>query len=210
MTCMVTNLPRLIKGATALAFAITVTTSAYAHSGHKADDADIQTKELVDVAEHDRARSYFSDTVLKTHTGEDVRFYSDVLEGHTVVISFIFTSCEDACPLINKQLEMVQKEIGARMGDDIRFVSISVDPENDTPEVLSEYRQRFNASPGWIFLTGDAEAVDTVGEKLGQVFEREAHLTGLLVGNTNTARWRKIPSYLPPNVISAQVLDIAG
>ena len=139
-----------------------------------------------------------------------MRFYSDILEGKTVVVSFIFTSCEDACPLINQNLEKIQARLGERMGDDVLFVSISVDPETDTPAVLNTYRNKFDAGDGWLFLTGSTENVSLVSEKLGQVFEKEAHLTALLIGNTETARWRKVPAYLPDNVIASQVIDIAN
>ena len=90
------------------------------------------------------------------------------------------------------------------------FVSISVDPETDTPAVLNTYRNKFDAGDGWLFLTGSTENVSLVSEKLGQVFEKEAHLTALLIGNTETARWRKVPAYLPDNVIASQVIDIAN
>lgn len=183
--------------------------TAQAHSAHEEPDDAVETKSVAEAADHDKARAYFTDTVLKTHDGQDLRFYSDILEGKTVVVSFIFTSCEDACPLINQNLEKIQARLGERMGEDIVFVSISVDPETDTPAVMSTYRQEFDAGPGWLFLTGSVENVETVSEKLGQVFEKEAHLTALLIGNTETARWRKVPAHLPDNVIAGQITDIA-
>ncbi|WP_300392639.1 SCO family protein [Henriciella sp.] len=179
------------------------------HSGHAAKIETSETKHVGEVGDHEKARAYFTDTVLKDHNGKDVRFYSDVLQGKTVVVSFIFTSCTDACPLINQNLQKVQARLGERMGEDIAFVSISVDPETDTPEKLNVYRQDFDAGEGWLFLTGDTAAVETVSSKLGQVFEKEAHLTALLIGNTGTARWRKLPAYLPDNVIAGQIIDIA-
>jgi protein SCO1/2 len=147
--------------------------------------------------------------VLKTHDGQNVRFYSDVMEGKTVVISFIFTNCEEACPLINASLQRVQARLGSRLGQDIVFVTITVDPETDTPAVLAKYRKRFKAGDSWLWLTGDTASVEMVSERMGQVFEREAHLTALLVGNTRTARWRKIPAHLSETVLAAQITDIA-
>lgn len=183
--------------------------AAQSHSAHESKDDGVETKTVAEAADHDKARAYFTDTVLKTHDGKDLRFYSDILQGKTVVVSFIFTSCEDACPLINQNLEKIQARLGERMGDDIVFVSISVDPETDTPAVMSSYREEFDAGPGWLFLTGTVENVETVSAKLGQVFEKEQHLTALLIGNTETARWRKVPAYLPDNVIAGQITDIA-
>ena len=183
--------------------------AAKAHSGHTDKSEEIETRRVAAASDQDKARAYFTDTVLKDHNGNDVRFYSDILEGKTVVVSFIFTSCTDACPLINQNLKKIQARLGERMGEDIVFVSISVDPETDTPETLNVYRQDYDAGDGWVFLTGDVAAVETVSSKLGQVFEKEAHLTALLIGNTATARWRKVPAYLPDNVIASQIIDIA-
>ena len=164
---------------------------------------------LPDKGEQARAREYFTDTVLTTHDGRQVKFYSDMLANKTVVISFMFTSCTEACPLINFALQQVQDRIGDRMGKDIVFVSVTVDPTKDTPTVLAQYRKTFNAGKGWTFLTGDQKAIDLVSGRMGQVFERDAHLTALLVGNTKTGQWRKIPPHLPPPNIAAQIKDIA-
>jgi protein SCO1/2 len=183
---------------------------AYAHGGkHDAAASNIETRTITESKEQAKARAYFTDTVLKTHDGQNVRFYSDVMEGKTVVISFIFTNCEEACPLINASLQRVQARLGSRLGQDIVFVTITVDPETDTPAVLAKYRKRFKAGDSWLWLTGDTASVEMVSERMGQVFEREAHLTALLVGNTRTARWRKIPAHLSETVLAAQITDIA-
>lgn len=142
----------------------------------------------------DKARDYFTDTVLVSHTGEEMRFYSDILEDKTVVVNFMFTTCPDACPLINTSIQRVQERLKDRIGKDIYIVSITVDPETDTVKVLDDYRKKYKAMPGWLFLTGTPENLETVGQRMGQVFDKEAHLTALLVGNTKTARWRKIPA----------------
>ena len=186
------------------------------HEGH-ADapapppgEASVETTTIEEAATDERARAYFTDTVLTRHDGVEQRFYSDIMAGKTVVISFTFTTCPDACPLINAQLRKVQDEIGSRLGEDIRFVSITVDPETDTPEVLTAYRRKFRAEDEWAFYTGSPEAIGVVSQKLGNILEKEQHLTNLIIGNVTTARWRKVPSHLPPNVIAAQLLDIAN
>jgi protein SCO1 len=180
-----------------------------AHDNHGAKPTSTQDRTLPDKGEQERAREYFTDTVLVTHDNRRVKFYSDVLANKTVVISFMFTTCTEACPLINHALQQVQARIGDRMGKDIIFVSVSVDPTKDTPAVLADYRKVFQAGKGWLFLTGDQKSIDVVSSRMGQVFERDAHLTALLVGNTKTGQWRKIPPHLPPPNIAAQIKDIA-
>lgn len=182
------------------------------HGGHGAHarQAPASENRTIDVTrEREKAQAYFTDTVLVTHEGKKVRLYSDVLEGKTVVVSFTFTTCDGACPLINSTLSRVQERLKQRMGKDVVFVSITVDPETDTPEVLDGYRKQFNAGKGWTFLTGDAGSIETVSARLGQVFGKEDHLTALLVGNLDTARWRKLPAFLSDAVLAGHISDIA-
>lgn len=183
--------------------------SASAHGvGHGTSDK-VETRDIKASDTDEKAREYFTDTLVTSHTGEKLKFYSDVLEGRTVIVSFMFTSCEDACPLINATLQRIQERLKDRMGKDVFIVSITVDPKVDTPAVLADYRKQFKAGPGWLFLTGSEKNIETVSSKMGQVFEKEAHLTALMVGNTKTARWRKIPAHYSDAVIAEQVKDIA-
>ena len=72
-------------------------------------------------------------------------------------MTFIYTSCPDVCPLLTDKMAQVQDELGPDFGAEVAFVSITVDPEHDTPEVLKEYAETFDADlGGWGFLTGDA------------------------------------------------------
>ena len=90
----------------------------------------------------ERARNYFTDTVLYDQDGRAVRFYSDVLQGNVVVVNFIFTRCTEACPLLTRRMNAVRRDLGDRFGREVRFVSISVDPEFDTPAGAPRVRRR--------------------------------------------------------------------
>jgi len=99
-----------------------------------------------------------SDFTLVDQTGEELS--SRELHGHVWVANMIFTSCPDICPITSSQMANLTRRVPH---DDVRFVSISVDPEVDTPQVLSEYAQRFHADPDrWIFLTGAPDDVHRV------------------------------------------------
>lgn len=181
---------------------------ALGHAGHGKDGDKVETRKISAAAD-DKARDYFTDTVLVSHTGQEMRYYSDVLQGKTVVVNFMFTSCVDACPLINATLQRVQERLKGRVGKDIYIVSVTVDPATDTVKVLADYRKKYKAMDGWLFLTGKAKNIEIVSQKMGQVFEKDAHLTALLVGNTDTGRWRKIPANLSDALIASQIEDIA-
>src|ERR1700757_2675247 len=98
--------------------------------------------------------SYFPDVPLVTQDGNTVHFYSDLLKGKMVVINFIYTKCADSCPMETAKLAQVQRLLGDRVGRDVFFYSISIDPQRDTPAALKAYADKFHAKPGWLFLTG--------------------------------------------------------
>jgi cytochrome oxidase Cu insertion factor (SCO1/SenC/PrrC family) len=102
------------------------------------------------------ARLFFSDRRLVTQEGRDVAFYSDVLKDRVVLVNLVFTHCEDACPTQSVKVAAVQALVGASEPT-LRFVSISVDPERDTPDALAQYAANFRAGPNWTFLTGKQE-----------------------------------------------------
>lgn len=158
-----------------------------------------------------KARNYFTDTVLVDQHGKSRRFYSDVLKDRTVVINFIFTNCGEACPLITHKLVAVKNKSADLFGKPLRFVSISIDPERDTPEALRKFAKKFDAEhPEWVFLTGDKESVMAVVKRLGAYTGSvEAHSTLLLAGNVPAARWRKLKPDLPPEVIAETLQLIA-
>jgi protein SCO1/2 len=96
------------------------------------------------------------------------------LRGKVVAVSFIYTECPDICPMLTQKLVQVQDELGADFGAKVAFVSISLDPEHDTPEVLKDYAQFWGAKPkGWSFLTGSAEAVRDVSRRYGVFFAKK-------------------------------------
>lgn len=143
-------------------------------------------------AGNDVAREYFTDTLLVDQDGREVRFYSDLMAGKVVVINSMFTDCTGSCPVMSKKLQALQEHLGDRVGRDVHLISITVDPERDSPARLKEHAAKFGAGPGWSFLTGSEENVKTVLSKLGQwVEDREAHETVFLIGNDRTGLWKK-------------------
>jgi protein SCO1/2 len=138
------------------------------------------------------AQNYFTDVELTDQDGRKVRFYSDVLKGKTVVVNAFFTTCTSVCPPMNRNMEKIQEALGDRLGRDVLLVSVSVDPEVDTPPRLKEYAKKFHAKPGWMFLTGKKENVDWALYKVGQYVEdKQDHTTVIIIGNEATGLWKK-------------------
>ena len=161
--------------------------------------------------EWERARNYFTDTLLLDQHGKKLRFYSDVLDGKVVVINVMYTGCKGSCPITTKMLTSVRSSVGARFGKDIFFVSISNNPEQDTPQAMTEFAQKQNAEgKGWYFLTGDKQNVDTIVKKLGFFSKDYQEHTALLVaGNTRTGHWIKIKPGTPMTGIVLQLSQLA-
>ncbi len=138
--------------------------------------------------------NYFPNVVLTTQDGKQVHFYDDLLKGKIVVIDLIYTHCVNACPLETARLVQVQKLLGDRVGKDIFFYSISIDPKHDTPKVLKEYAQKFHVGPGWTFLTGKPEDIELVGRKLGlyqdpDPNDPDGHAPTVLIGDEPGGQW---------------------
>jgi len=142
------------------------------------------------------AREYFTDLPLKTHRGEDVRFYSDVLAGKVVLISGFYTNCTTVSPRQNLILSRLQAALGDRLGSEVVIVSITIDPKRDDVEKVAEYAEVFHSGDGWVLLTGKPENVDWVNHKLGQYLEHpEDHKGTYLLGNLATGLWKKAPGH---------------
>lgn len=138
------------------------------------------------------AEKYFTDVVLVNQDGEKMRFYSDLLQGKTVIINSFFATCQGSCLPITRNLEKVQDALGDRLGKDARIISISVDPTVDTPAELKAFGKKFHARPGWYFLTGSKENVEFALKKIGQfVTDKQDHLNIIIIGNERTGLWKK-------------------
>jgi protein SCO1/2 len=89
------------------------------------------------------------------------------LRGKVVVVTFVYANCADTCPLLTAKLVGIQQQLGAD-GARVRFVAITVDPENDTPEALRRYAEGHGAeAPGWMFLTGTEGEIGDVARRYG-------------------------------------------
>jgi protein SCO1 len=138
------------------------------------------------------AHKYFTDVVLLNQNGERMRLYSDLLQNKVVIIDSFFATCKGSCLPMNRNLEKVQEALGDHVGKDVFIISISVDPEVDTPASLKEYAKQLHARPGWYFLTGDKQNVDFALNKLGQyVNDKQDHLNIFIIGNERTGLWKK-------------------
>jgi len=156
--------------------------------------------------------NFFPNVELIDQDGKKMKFYDDMLKDKVVMINFIFTTCQDACPLETAKLRQVQERLGDRVGRDVFMYSISITPEHDTPEVLKEYSESFHVGPGWKFMTGKAADIEMLRKKLGLEDDEkreagEGHGMSMIVGNEKTGVWMKRSSFDNPKVLAKVVSE---
>jgi protein SCO1 len=158
---------------------------------------------------------YFPNVPLVTQDGKIVRFYDDLLKGKAVAINLIYTHCTASCPLETAKLAQVQRLLGDRVGKDVFFYSISIDPSRDTPEVLKAYAHKFHVGPGWLFLTGKEEDIKLVSRKLGlssltDAANRDGHLPSLMLGHEPTGQWMRNSAVDNPRFLAITIANFLG
>ncbi len=95
------------------------------------------------------------------------------LRGKVLAVTFIFASCADTCPLLTAKMAGIQDRLGNAFGTQVNFVSITVDPERDTPEILKRYADGYKANvAGWFFLTGSPADIRGVAKRYGIYYKK--------------------------------------
>jgi protein SCO1 len=131
------------------------------------DDLDPHAHHHMEAGANRTAASYQTpDVELVRDDGKAVRLSEELDDGRPVVLSFIFTSCTTICPMLSATLAQLQRKLGPAR-EQVHLVSISIDPEFDTPARLHEYASRFGAGPGWQHYGGTLDASQTVQRAFG-------------------------------------------
>ncbi|MBW2451826.1 MAG: SCO family protein [Deltaproteobacteria bacterium] len=161
------------------------------------DNQSMATEETNDFKE--KVRQYFSDLKLTNQQGEEVSFFSDVIEDRIVLINGFYTHCNSGCSMqmtiLSKLQTMLMTNFENKLGKELFIVSITLDPERDNLEKIKSYADRYSKGPGWLFLTGNTENINWVNYRLGQYAKVvERHKNFYLLGNLRTGQWIRIQS----------------
>lgn len=155
------------------------------------------------------AQRYFTDVRLTNQDGKQLRLYSDLLQGKVFVINSFFSGCTGVCKVTMPAFRSLQERFAERAGKKLHLISISVDPEADTPAALRRYATSLGAKGDWDLLTGDKQSVEVALRKLGFATEaKEGHTNIFLVGNESTGLWKKVLGIGPPEEIAASVESV--
>jgi protein SCO1/2 len=159
--------------------------------------------------------SHFPNVELITQDGKKVRFYDDLIKGKVVAIELMYTGCKYNCPLETARLVQLQKMLGDRMGKDVFFYSITIEPDIDTPPVLKAYAEKYHIGPGWTFLTGKEADIKLISKKLGldslpDVNDPDGHTPHLLIGNDATGLWMRNSGLDNTKFLSMKIEQLMG
>jgi protein SCO1/2 len=151
------------------------------------------------------------DAQLVNQDGETKSLSSDIVGDRIVVVDFIYTTCTTVCPVLSAVLMQVQDELGDRLGTEVMLVSISVDPQRDTPARLKDYAGKLHARDGWTWLTGDKLEVDEVLKDFGAYTPNfEDHPAMVLVGDGTTGKWSRFLGFPGANHIVDKINEFAA
>ena len=147
---------------------------------------------------------------LTRDDGSEVALEHELDDGRPVVLNFIYTTCTTICPLTSQVFSMVQGRLGAEAAK-VHLVSISIDPEQDTPARLREYASRFHAGPEWQHYTGTVMASATAQQAFGVYRgDKMSHLPVTLVRTAPGAAWVRLDGFATASDVLAELGAPAG
>jgi protein SCO1/2 len=131
--------------------------------------------------------------------GKSVSLPRELDDGRPVLLNFIFTTCSSICPLTSRTLEEFQRKLGAEAAK-VHMISISIDPEQDTPARLREYARKFHAGPAWHYYTGTV-AASIAAQKAFDVYrgEKMSHTPVTLLRSAPGKPWLRIEGFVTPD-----------
>ena len=146
------------------------------------------------------------DIEIVDQEGQHLRFNSGVIKNRTAVISSFFTTCTSFCPLTQQNLGRLAKVLGKRMESDVVFISISIDPVNDTPARMKEWSENFHTGAGWTLASGKKADIKTLLKSLGLYVELAGrHQSAVIIGNPGTG-WTRASIWAEPEKLQ-KVID---
>ena len=163
----------------------------------------------------DRIRmNHLPNVTLTTHTGQQVRFYDDLVKDKKVIINFMYAQCDGICVPVTTNLKRVKTLLGDRVGREIFMYSITLKPAEDSWEDLRMYTEHHGVTgPGWLFLTGAPGDVDRLRRALGFSYadpvedaDISNHIGMVRYGVEPLTRWAACPGMGNPEHIARSML----
>lgn len=151
------------------------------------------------------------DVSLVDQDGKKIRFYSDLVQGKVVAVNFVFTTCSTICTPQGARFAELRKLLGARAGKEVHLISVSIDPQSDTPGKLKAWSEKLGGGPGWTLVTGEKDEVVRLLKSLGAFdVDIKRHTPSLLLGNDRDKRWTRAYSLAPATQLAGLLDGLRG
>jgi protein SCO1/2 len=150
------------------------------------------------------------DVTLTNQDGEDVKLSDLVNQKQPVLIDFIYATCTTICPVLSAGYSHLQRKLGDQ-SETIKLLSFSIDPEHDRPQVMTEYLQRYQAKPGWDFLTGSRKDIDTVMHAFdAYVSNKMSHYPLTLIKVPGKEQWVRLYGLVGTKALTREIEKLYG
>jgi protein SCO1/2 len=141
------------------------------------------------------------DVTVVRDDGKKLAFLKELDDGRPVIMNFIFASCSAICPMLTHVFSKVQTKLGED-SKKVHMVSISIDPENDTPAKLTEYAKKFNAGPNWNYYTGTVESSIAIQKAFNTYRGDKMNHTALIFLRSAPGKpWTRLEGFVNPDVV---------
>jgi len=149
------------------------------------------------------------DLPVLTQAGTRLAFRSQAIGDRLVVVSAVYTGCSTVCPLTIAIFQVLQARLGARVGNGVRLLTVTLDPEHDTPARLAEAAREAEAGPSWLWLTGRKPDLDRILYAMGAYSDDfTEHPPFVLVGDGRRGVWRRLFGFPSPEELEAVLLEL--
>ena len=150
------------------------------------------------------------DVTLIDQDAREVKLRDLVDSGDVVMVDFIFGTCTTICPILSAGFSNLQRRLGSGPGGPV-LISLSIDPEHDTPEIMTSYLTRYRAQPGWSFLTGDRDDIDVIMHAFdAYVPDKMSHQPVTFIKGSGADQWIKIDGLVSTKDLLAELEKIQG
>jgi protein SCO1 len=157
-----------------------------------------------------RTYAAIPDVVLIDANAKPVRLRELLATGDPVMVNFIFTTCTTICPVMTQVFADARARLGGE-AKSLRMVSISIDPENDTPAQLKAYSKKFGADARWTFLTGRIEDINNV-QRAFDIYSNDkmTHTPLTLIHQPRSTTWVRIDGFANPGQLAGEYRSVAA
>ena len=151
------------------------------------------------------------DVTLVNQDGKKVKLLSLINSGKPVMLDFIYGTCTTICPVLSAGFTNLQAKLGQDVQRKVQLISVTIDPEHDTPAIMKDYLKRFRAKPGWDFLTGSREDIDRVMRAFdAYVPNKMAHYPLTLLKAPDGNQWVRVYGMVGTSVIMEEYRMLGG